>query len=42
LKKKETEKEAGFLHGVWIYFLFLALTVGVMIGISNMVQLLFA
>ena len=38
----DTEKASGFLHGGWIYLLFFALMVGVMIGISYLVKWLMA
>ena len=38
-QNNETEKAGGFLHSGWIYFIFLALIVGVMIGISYLTKL---
>ena len=40
-QNKETEKAGGFLHGGWIYFIFLGVMIGVMIGISYLAKLFF-
>jgi hypothetical protein len=41
-QNNEIEKASGFIHGGWVYFIFLALLVGVMIGISYLVKWLMA